>query len=772
MPLRAHAQALPGRGLSLIVTWLICQLGAACQRTAQSEPTAPPLPPSAAAPQQAAKPSAAVPSSASPALAHGTLTAKLPRDEGPFYPSQARTEGDAPIDVAALNDVKACAGCHTDAVREWYSSAHAHASFDNPWYRASVESLRTEAGFEASRHCAGCHDPVLLMANKMDQAIQPEEPLANAGVTCLVCHSVRAPTSDGNASYTLTSAPVPYPKPGDPASLQAHRDRLAAKPLRTPALCASCHRGFLGRHTGIGHHLSGMDEPGSWRGSSFANSRSNTPEPVAAQTCAECHMRPEPVQSEDVAAKGGMLKSHRFPGAHTPIAVGVNDARQMQVLEDQLKNGIVLDVPVVWQNGKPVPSSELREAKPGDALALDVTLRNLAVGHTFPGGVKDMQDTWVELSVRDANGREIAQAGKAYAKGDDPTTFVLRSLVVDAAGKPETQHVVTRFGTVAYDHTLPPLGARAVRYAFTMPEGSVGPWQVTARVLHRRHRKEARAFACEATRSERGRAFIAAARKRHETTFDGCRDEPIVEVAKTSVALGAEPVADTHARPLWARLYDHALGLSLSVQEALGEARWSALRAWAELKHAANVEAAERAKVLTLLGRISARQGRLDEALGYAAQAQALIGEHPAVERVRADAYSQVWRWKEAAAALTAVTKLAPGDTAAWRDLAKARFSAGDAVGALQAAQAGMGLQPRDEGCLRVQALALEALKHPDAGAARKAFLYYREADETATSRMQCDRHVANCLRDRNPVVKIDLDAKAPAKLLAAGRPR
>lgn len=300
---------------------------------------------------------------------------------------------------------------------------------------------------------------------------------------------------------------------------------------------------------------------------------------------------------------------------------------------------------------------------------------------------------------------------------------------------------------------------------------SVEPLRVSARVLHRRHRKEARELACEATKSQRGRAFIAAARARGEATFDGCRAEPITLVAQADVQLGAAP--QPSARPIWQRLYDHALGLSLSVQEDLGEARWSALRAWADLERSQGIEAAQHAKVLTLLGRISARQGRLDEALDYAARAQTLIGDHPAVERVRADAYSQVWKWKEAAASLTTLTQLAPGDTAAWRDLAKARFSAGDPGGALQASQSGMGLQPRDEGCLRVQALALEALKSPDAAKARESFLFYREADETSSARMACDTVVPNCSRDRNPVVKIELGRAGTNKWLAeAARPQ
>jgi hypothetical protein len=691
----------------------------------------------------------------------------LPRDEGPFYPSLARTQGTDKVDAESLADVRQCSGCHQDAVKQWSSSAHAHASFDNPWYRASVEALREDVSFTASRHCGGCHDPVLLLSGGMDHPIKPEDRLVNSGVTCLVCHSVRAPTSDGNASYTLTTAPVPIPVEGDPESLAQHRARLATDSLRTPALCASCHRGFLGRHTGIDHHLSGMDDPGAWRGSAFANTRSQTPEPVAAQSCAGCHMRSEAARFEDVSAKDGTLKSHRFAGSHTPFAAQLNDARQLGALRNQLEHSIVVDVPVAFYDGQPMLSSALRDPQPGAEIALDVTLRNTSVGHSFPGGVKDMQDTWVELSVRDAGGREIAGAGQQHAQREDDTAFVLRALQVDAEGRPETRHVVTHFGTVAYDHTLPPLAARVVRYSFTMPKDSHGPLQVTARVRHRRHRHEARKFACEATRSARGRAFVDEATKRGEPTFDGCADEPITEVAGAQLTLGETP---SGARANWQRLYDHALGLSLSVQEHLGEARWSAELAQSELMREPLVESVERAMVLTLLGRIDANQGRLQDALAQASQAEELLGEHPSVARVRADAYARVWRWSAAAEALTQLTRLAPGDTAAYRDLAKARFSSGDSAGALQAAQAGMALQPRDEALLRVQALALEAQNSPDAADARAAFLFYRDADETSQARMACDKLVPNCLRDRDPVVKIDLTPRAA--VLASSGPR
>jgi tetratricopeptide (TPR) repeat protein len=222
-------------------------------------------------------------------------------------------------------------------------------------------------------------------------------------------------------------------------------------------------------------------------------------------------------------------------------------------------------------------------------------------------------------------------------------------------------------------------------------------------------------------------------------------------------------------RPLWTRLYDHALGMSLNVQESLDQARWSAQRALdlIESGQGGPADANARGMLLVVLARCAGRQGRLEEALALAERAEGLVGKHAAIERVRADAYAQVWRWREAADALTTVTELGPFDTASFRELAKARLSAKDPAAALAAAQGGLRLQPRDEGLLRVQALALEATGSPDAAAAREAFLFYRDADEATISRLNCDRRIATCARDRMPVVTLQLTG---AKLVTASR--
>jgi hypothetical protein len=168
-------------------------------------------------------------------------------------------------DSSLLVSTERCAECHATIAQEWRESAHALASFNNPWYRGTVERLRETLGKEPSRHCGGCHDPALLVDGAMDRPVTGTDARAVAGVSCLVCHGVSSTAPDGNASISLTFQPIPIPIQGDAPSLAAHRSRLALKPLRTPELCMSCHRGFLNHDTGNPAFLVGMDDATEWR---------------------------------------------------------------------------------------------------------------------------------------------------------------------------------------------------------------------------------------------------------------------------------------------------------------------------------------------------------------------------------------------------------------------------------------------------------------------------------------------------------------------------
>ncbi|MCC6873585.1 MAG: hypothetical protein IT378_04680, partial [Sandaracinaceae bacterium] len=365
------------------------------------------------------------------------LAPRLPNDEGPFYPSQVRLAEER-ADVERLADVGICTECHADSVAQHNASAHARSSFDNPWYRAVVDRVRQDAGFTASRHCAGCHDPLLLVSGAMDRPIEPSDPLARAGITCLVCHGIVETNTQGNASYTLSSAPIPIPDPADEEEVAAHRARLAPAPLRTPGLCGSCHRGFLGTHTGGAHFLPGIDEIGPWRGSAWGDQQAQRIDDVTPPegACRGCHMPSERIRGIELAAPEGFVASHRFAGGHSALAAHSGDASQLAAVEARQRSAATIDVAaLVHEDGRRDLPVERGTVTPGERVTFDVVIRNQAAGHFFPGGARDLRDHWVAVRVRDARGRVIAQAGTEHAERVDPSAFVLGTGVLDEEGR-------------------------------------------------------------------------------------------------------------------------------------------------------------------------------------------------------------------------------------------------------------------------------------------------------------------------------------------------
>lgn len=706
------------------------------------------------------------PETTAPTTPTSALTVRLPRDEGPFYPSQLRlAEGETvPVEgerLERLADVASCESCHPSAATQHHAGPHANASFGNPWYRSVIERLREDETFRESRHCAGCHDPLLLVSGRMDRTIETADPLTLSGVTCNVCHGITAATSDGNASYVLSTADPLIPDPNVPEQVEAHRTRMAPEVLRTPLLCGSCHRGFLGpEETHSGAFLSGIDELGAWRGSAWGEQQAQRIEPtdVESRQCRTCHMDPEAAEAAEFAATDGQIASHRFAGGHVPIAS--SDAVQRERVEARMRTAASIDVAGFTRlDGTFVPLERGDELPVGERVVLEVVIRNVGVGHRFPGGARDIRDHFVTVAVSDANGRSLGSAGDAYLAGDpsDETAYAMRTAVLDEEGQPDLEHLVHRFRALGWDHTIAPRDAGLVRYAITIPEDAVRPVRIEAILRARRHPVPFSRFACESARAERGRAFDAAARTAGMPSLDACAPEPVVDVASfTSTSI---------TRASWERLYEHALAASHDVQEALGLSEVTAHLALAAAPDDPRIQAA----ILTLEADVLARTGRRDEALAVAARAEALVGSHPAIDRARGHAEAQVWRWAEAADAFGRVALAAPLDTEAQRDHARALGSMARGEETLAATALGLRLFPRDEQLLRSQSLALgdlDAGAHTDAFTqlppdtierSRAAFLRYRRPDEETQLRLACEQRATGCAQDRLPVRVIAL---------------
>lgn len=725
----------------------LCLCLGSCLTACGSEPSAPAPEP----PPEVVEPPPEVPPHEVTVEPAPTREPPILPEEGQLYPeTQVRLVNGDPRDVDRLRDTELCASCHPDAAATWASSAHARASFDNPWYRQSVDAMREEVSPEASRFCAGCHDPVLLVADAMHEPVEPFDPRAHAGVTCMVCHGIQEVRLDGTASYTLSTAEVPIPDPADAAEVAAHVEALTPEPLRTSQMCGSCHRGFLGEHMGNAHHLAGIDDLTAWGRSGYSGSTATRlDEPVEESTCQGCHM-PMGEGTRDFALdEQGQIHLHRFMGGHTALAGGAGDDAQLAAIRERLEDAVRVDVASARVRGRTHAPADGAPVRPGDVVAIDVVVRNTSTGHRFPGGTRDAQDTWLEVVVTDANGTPIAAAAARHETEDDPSAHRFHAVVVNEHAEPQETHRVHGFAAAIFDRTIAPRDAAVVRYGFEVPAGAAPPFSVEARVRHRRFPRALHAAACEASRSLRGRQFARASEALGRAPIDACAEQPVSEVAGARVWLGeggGEASGGANA-PRWRRHFDHGLGLIGDVQEHLDDARPALALA---LAHAP--DEAARAMVLFQRARLEGRQGRLDAALADVDRAEALVGERAALHRVRGDAYAQVWRWEEAAEAYARAAEGAPRDDSRWTDLARARGSAGQDEGALDAAVRGLALAPRHEGLLRSQYLALSRLERAGVEPARVAYLGHRVPDALSALRLECARELPWCATERLPV--------------------
>lgn len=130
-------------------------------------------------------------------------------ESGPFFPSSVHVRGGGTVPASVYLKPESCArsGCHPDVFDQWESSAHHFSSFNNQWYRKSIEYLQETAGITPSKWCGGCHDPALLQSGMMDNPIEEivHTPEAQAGLTCTACHMISSVRSSmGQGDYEIT----------------------------------------------------------------------------------------------------------------------------------------------------------------------------------------------------------------------------------------------------------------------------------------------------------------------------------------------------------------------------------------------------------------------------------------------------------------------------------------------------------------------------------------------------------------------------------------
>ena len=376
------------------------------------------------------------------------------------------------------------AGCHERVLEQWRGSPH-RFSASNAFYRAAVDELVTEMGIEVAVLCAGCHDPVRALAGTVAEAYVGGVPAESEGVSCVVCHAiVGAQTSPPtNGLYTValeTSYPSDVAARNRAIGRDARRHQTvfaSSEAIYKNAPCRVCHRI---EHGGI--ILQESNVPGA----------DDIDAPVK---CRECHLKPE----------GPITYGHSMEGLNADLpayASGVRPADR-PAMETQARRalkhaGLRPLVPLGddWtplEHGISIDEVRVEPSLQGDVLRLDFTTtrgRELDGGHSFPSGPADLNQTWLEVLVRDAANKEVQHVGGLDGRGrieGAPPRLGARPLV--AGGQPVTHHRVLLVTEVVDVKLLGPEGAAWTQehaLDVALDEGVEFPLEVRARWVHRR----------------------------------------------------------------------------------------------------------------------------------------------------------------------------------------------------------------------------------------------------------------------------------------------
>lgn len=580
-----------------------------------------------------------------------------PKDgEQYFFPSLVKTSTGnfIPADTLMMNEY--CMACHQDVYDTWFHSAHRFSSFSNPAYLFSVRetrrvSMERDGNVNASRWCAGCHDPVPFLSGAFEdprfddpQYDLANDPMAGAGISCTVCHAITNINSTrGNADFTIEE-PTHYPFAfsENPLLQWVNRQLIKAKPdfhkrtflkpeiHRSPEFCSTCHKVHLppelndykwlrGQNHYDTYHLSGVSGHGiqSWYYP-----------PKADHNCNSCHM--PLMASNDFGAKffetdeakplHGRLAvhDHMFPSANTgiPHLVGLPDS--VNVKHDAfmdgfirvdlfgIKDGGTIDSPLIAPLRPNVPT-----LKPGHSYLLEAVIRTVRIGHPFTQGTVDSNEVWLDVTLKDGD-RVIGRSGGLSPEDGevDPWSHFVNVYMLDRNGNRIDRRNPQDIFTPLYNHQIPPGAADTLHYGFILPENVQGP--ITAEIVLK-YRK----FDTKYMQHFQGEKFVR-------------NDLPISTLAKDSVTFNVEGATavsttqqDSKIDP-WQRWNDYGIGLFRKGEKgsSKGELR-QAEAAFAE------VEKLGRPDGPLNRARVYFKEGRLDDAV--AALKSAASHDPPAV---------------------------------------------------------------------------------------------------------------------------------------------
>ena len=650
-----------------------------------------------------------------------------------FFPSSSETFDQGLLDAKKLAANDYCQSCHPDSFHQWERSAHRFSSFNNPFYRKSVELMADRVGRERTKWCSGCHDPVVLFTGQMGAATQAkfsyDQFEAQQGLTCMSCHSItEVKDVKGNGSYVIEeSKQYPFAFSQNETLRAVNRLLIRMEPslhrktfmkpfMRTPEFCSTCHKVALIPALNSYRWMRGQDHYDTWYDSGVSGRAVRSfYDPPAPKACRDCHL--PPLRSDEFGNQKGFLHNHIFPAANTALPFVRRDKETEGFIRSFLQNKVLtVDIfalrrgdDVVVLADKPVTVA------PGETVDLEVVVRTRGMGHPYTNGTGDSNETWVSFEARSGQNKFFRSGVLDATDRLDPAADMLSQLVIDHDGKHMDRRQPQDIHVPLYNNAIGPGADRMVHYRMRVPDDAKGTIALSAGVHYRKFSRDYETFAV-------GAAFPSLP----VTTLASDTVKLWVAPPGTRSAIPAEAAAEKTARgntdPPWLRWNDYGIGLFLQ-----GDFKGAA-RAWtmaAEL-------APDKPDGPLNRARVEIAEGRLADAMASLAEAERRRPGWPKIAFFRAAVEKDEARLDDAARDLRYVLAKFPLDRIAWNNLGLVLWLAARYPQAIEAYQRTLAIDPEDVAAHYNLMRICRALGNTERASFHEAAYRKHKEDETA----------------------------------------
>lgn len=411
-------------------------------------------------------------------------------------------------------------GCHTEIYKQWRASTHRFAAA-NLAYRRVFERFVQAKGAKAGAFCERCHNPDLVNFPQLAAYPRIRSFFTQRGVTCLSCHIITdTEASRGNGRYTIAHD-QPYLSGFVPRNekewfvlknfirqdLRHHRKSFNRPLYKTAAFCAACHR---------------LTIPTSFNGRadlalpSPLDSYEKSPYPQKGISCVHCHLQLyEFYDPQSMDKPPHARPDHRMLGINVALPAvapkGVVAKQELsdiqQATRDFLAGRLGLSryehvflfytrdprhpAYTRYFHGKDALEISIAgrfSAGGADELRLTVRTTNARIGHSFPSGLHDLSEVWLELKLFNQSGQEIFSSGVLDAEGNvPPEARTLGGALLDKRGDVIADHRIWEAVELKGLRVIAPQKSIEDNFRIPLPAADAGPFTVQARWLYRRY---------------------------------------------------------------------------------------------------------------------------------------------------------------------------------------------------------------------------------------------------------------------------------------------